>query len=432
MAERSPRIMIIAGEASGDLQGACLAQGIRRALPYAEIMGIGGCRMRDAGITLIEDSSSWSAIGITEAVKLVPRLLAALHRTKAHLAKTPPDLMVLVDFGAFNVRLRRSVHLPDTKTLYYFPPGSWKRNADHSALKGIVDRIVTPFPWSAENLRNQGFSADFFGHPLLDTTTPSSTRDDFCARFGFDPEKHIIGLLPGSRTHEVIRHVPAIIAAVNILRAQIPDLQFAVPVAPSISAGALAAEMRRVPGIAAGSFIDYTYEAGDTGTDGKSVLGSRLDSAPSRSDDQSGSRIRLLPGLATDLLYHARAAIVTSGTATVEAAILGCPMVIIYKVSSLAKLEYRLLGLKIKFIGMPNIILDREACPELIQDRATPQRIAAKMLPLIQETPARREMLESLRDVKNMLGEPGAVEKTVNVCMEMLDAQSSRVETHND
>ena len=228
------------------MHGACLALGIKEALPDAEISGIGGKRMRSAGVNLVDDSSSWGAIGITEALKLVPCLLIAKQKAKTYIQKNPPDILILIDFGAFNVRLRKAVDLPGMKTLYFFPPSSWKRDADYSSLKGIVDRIVTPFPWSADNLQKQGFDAEFFGHPLLDTARPSLSKSDFCERFGFDAAKPIIGLLPGSRLHEIILHLPVLIAVADILRIKIPDLQFAIPVAPSVSSDILIEELNKV------------------------------------------------------------------------------------------------------------------------------------------------------------------------------------------
>lgn len=420
MAGHPLKIMISAGEASGDLHGAYLALGLKEILSDVEIYGIGGRKMRSAGVRLIYDSSSWGAIGFTEALRLIPRLLYAKHKARIYLERNPPDVLILIDFGAFNVRLRKALNLPGLKTLYFFPPSSWKRNADYSSLRGIVDRIVTPFPWSADNLRNQGFNVDFFGHPLLDTAKPSLSKCDFCERFGFDINEPIIGLLPGSRLHEIMRHVPVLVAAASILQSKMPNLQFAIPVAPSVSFEILVDELKSVPWINAESYI--TDMSGIADKPSKHHLGvlRQLADIGYHNDSRLKTTIKLLPGMASDLLAYSRAAAVTSGTATVEGVIHGCPMVIIYKGSRLAEFEYKIRRMKIKYIGMPNIIMDKEVCPELIQHAAIPGNIADKMLPIIEDTPLRDSMIKSLGEIHKALGEPGAISKTVGTVLEML------------
>ena len=375
MAKDAPRIMIIAGEASGDLHGAGLAAKLKEMLPEADIQGIGGRRMHDAGVKILYDSSAWSAIGIAEALKVVPRLALAFWNLRANLKSNPPDLLVLIDFGAFNFQIARGLRRSGVKVLYYFPPSSWYRDADYTGLRDTVDRVVTPFPWSAEALRKCGIRADFFGHPLLDVVKPSLPRKEFCAQFGFDAERPIIGLFPGSRTQEIANNLPVLLTSAERLLESIPELQFAVPLAHE--------DEIKIP--------------------------------------VSPVHIKLLQGMAYDVLAHSRAAVVTSGTATLEAAILGCPMVIIYRGSRLTTLEFQLRrGQRIKFIGLPNIILDRPAIPELTAENASPRRISELMLKLIPDSPERAEMLSDLAKAKTILGEPGAVEKTARVVLEML------------
>ena len=375
MSARTPSIIIIAGEASGDLQGACLAAEIRRMAPQAVICGVGGRRMREAGVELLFDSSACGAIGTTEALKLVPRLSLVLLKLKARLNADPPDVLVLIDFGAFNVRLGKHAHSRGVKVLYYFPPGSWNRHSDGSRLKEVADRVVTPFPWSAELLNHAGIRADFFGHPLLDIVRPTLSQAEFCERFDLDPERPIIGLLPGSRKQEIVHNLPAQAEAARKLIETTPGLQFAIPLASSVDPKGV----RKI----------------------------------------AGEEIKILPGMAYDLLAHSRAAIVKSGTATVEAMILGCPMVIVYRGSLLTTLEFKLRRKRIKFIGMPNIIMDRMICPELTAKDASPERIAGLMIELIPPTPERAQMLKDLADAKAVLGDPGAIEKAARAVLEM-------------
>lgn len=377
MSAATPSIMIVAGEASGDLQGARLAAELKRIAPHLHIRGVGGRRMREAGVELLFDSSSWGAIGIAEALKLVPRLALILSKLKAHLNANPPDLLALIDFGAFNVRLGRHAHSRGIKVLYYFPPGSWNRDANCSRLIEVADRVITPFPWSADALKKVGIEADFFGHPLLDIVKPSMPKDEFCRQFGFHPERPIIALLPGSRRQEIIHNLPVQALAARKLSESIPGLQFAIPLAPSVD------------------------------PDGVKAI--------------SGKEIELLPGMAYDLLAYSRAAIVVSGTATVEAAILDCPMVIVYRGSRLTTLEFKLRRKRIKFIGMPNIIMDREICPELTAEEASPERIAGHMVELIPPTVERAQMIKDLADAKAVLGSPGAIQKAALAALEMIN-----------
>ncbi|MHB0999401.1 MAG: lipid-A-disaccharide synthase, partial [Armatimonadota bacterium] len=389
MTSHIKKITIIAGEASGDLHGACLAAGLKSVLPDADIQGIGSRRMREAGVRLLYDSSSWSAIGIAEALKLVPRLLITLKKLQKRLRRNPQDLIILIDFGAFNVRVCRSLQSTGTKVLYYFPPGSWNRNAVYDHLRGCVDKIVTPFPWSEDLLRKQGFDADFFGHPLLDVTKPTLSKEEFYARFKLDPERPVIGLLPGSRTHEIKHHVPVMTVAASLLQKSVPGLQFVIPVAPSVSVDGLARELGGIPWVDVESYV--RNESGAFLIGGKSELGIRnhIYNLLNGYHPNEAIHIKLVPGMTTDLLAHSRAAMISSGTATIEAAVLGCPMVIIYKVSGIASLEFKLRGKKIKYIGMPNIVADKLICPELILDNVTPENISNHMAQLVQKSTAR-------------------------------------------
>jgi len=428
MSSMTPSIAMVAGEASGDLQGALLAARLREMIPSVRIWGVGGPKMRDAGVKVVHDSSSWSAIGAAEALKAVPRLLLAFFKLASDLKSDPPDLLVLIDFGVFNLKVGRYLRPNGAKVLYYFPPTSWYRGTSYEKLEGIADAVVTPFPWSARTLEKQGFCAEFFGHPVLDSAKPSLSREDFCRQFGLEPQRQLVGLLPGSRAHEVEHNLPALVLAAGRLRESMPDLQFAVPLAPSISVEAVAQRLRRIPWLEVG---DLGLGSGSASTEGSSrhlslvqrirTL-SREDGFPEPAEPV---RVRLLSGMAHDVLAHSRAAVVTSGTATLEAAVLGCPMVIIYRGTRLSALEFKLRGRKIKFIGMPNIIADELVCPELIHRAASPSRITELMVELLADSPERRAMLTRLADVRAYLGSPGAVEKTAGVILKLLGLHPS-------
>ena len=419
MMSGGPVIAMIAGEASGDLQGARLATRIREMVPSARIWGIGGRRMREAGADLMHDSSSWSAIGFAESLKLVPGLIRIQSRLVRRIEADPPDLLVLIDFGAFNVRLARGVRGLGIKVLYYFPPGSWKRGSTYEKLQGLVDAVVTPFPWSAETLRRKGFRAEFFGHPLLDSAKPSLTEAEFRGGFGFDGSAGIAALLPGSRDHEVAHNLPAMIASAAGLSRPRPDLQYAVPIAPTVDIRALA------DGLQGMSWLDVRLDGRQEASTGRvrSRIAGSVKSLMRRdgiAEPPGPVTVNLLSGMSREVLAYSRAAVVCSGTATLEAAVLGCPMVVVYRGSRLMQLEYRLMGGGIGFFGMPNIIADEEICPELLQDDASPSRIAALLEPLLDETAERRRMLERLAETVSVLGSPGAVDKTASLALDLI------------
>lgn len=423
MTGKPPRIVIIAGEASGDSYGAGLASRLREIVPGADIRGTGGPKMREAGVRLLYDSSRWSAIGVSEALKLVPRLSIVLCRLGRFLRADPPDLLILIDFGAFNVRLARRVRSTVARIVYYIPPGSWNRQASYARLKGLADHVITPFPWSADALRKEGFDAHFLGHPLLDLSKPTLSTDEFHERFGFAKDRPVVALLPGSRPPEIAHNLPVlVVAAARLLRA-LPGLQFAIPVAPTVDAEGLARELRGVSSLRvelnSGEHVEQREREGLPSP----RLAGRICNLAVKEGLTQETRVvpvTLIRGMAADVLAHSRAAAVTSGTATLEAAILGCPMVIVYRGSRSAALEFRLRGKGIKFIGMPNIVLDRLVCPELIQDQANPGRIAQELHGLIGETPEREEMLNAFARIKGVLGAPGALDRAANAIADLV------------
>lgn len=418
MASGSPRVVIIAGEASGDTYGASLAERLcSRASNDVTIEGIGGRRMREAGVSLFRDSSTWSAIGIVESLRVVPRLMIVLARLKSWLRTNPPDLLVLIDFGAFNVRVARYAHSIGVKVLYFVPPGSWRRGATYARLRGLTDRIVTPFPWSEAALRELGFAADFFGHPLLDLVVPDLSRSDFCELCGFDPGQPIVGFLPGSRRQEIEHNLPALmVAAAELIEAQ-PGLQFAVPLAQTVDPSHITRDLLLFP------WLDVRQIGTARASDGlmrvpvaQSIRGMMRD----RARPTHRVRVALLSGMTGDVLAHSRAAAMCSGSVTIEAAILRCPAVIIYRGSALTRIEFRLLGRGIRYIGMPNLILDRFACRELLDHQASPDAIASWVRRLIDDSPERAQMLRDFEEVRSLLGSPGAIGRTVETILSMI------------
>ncbi len=355
------RLFISAGEASGDAYGAAIVAALQSNPSMAPIQAIGGPRLRASGADIVADSSTWGTIGIVQALTIAPKVTLAYHRVKRVLSRGEPGVLVPIDFGFFNIRLARYAKRVGWKVLYFVPPGSWRRDLQGKDLPQITDAIVTPFEWSAQILQAMGARSYWFGHPIKSLSAP------------IDPsvERRGVAILPGSRKFEIEHNLPVIAQAVEGL----PEVEFAV--ASTVDAGELS--------------MRWTALSGRTGDRFES------DSA--------------------QVLRRARAAIVCSGTATLQAAVARCPMVVIYRWSRFAGIQIKLFGLdkKIKFVSLPNILLDRPAVPELLQDAATPEAIRARIDALIANSPERAAQLEAFEEIDRITGPSDCIERTAEL-----------------
>lgn len=359
------RVFISAGEASGDAYGAALVRAIRAMEPAAAFEAMGARELREAGVRMVADASRISAIGVLRSLLVVPRASAAAYAVKRALAQGDPGLFIPIDFGFVNIRLAKHAKKRGWKVLYFIPPGSWKRDRQGADLAQLCDAIVTPFPWSADLLSKAGARVSWFGHPIKSLLSePAKTREG-------------LAILPGSRVQEIDHNLPAIAEALRGL----PPAEFAV--APTFSTGELQERWRRL--------------------------------APERLED------RFTAGDVAGVLGRARAAIVCSGTATLQAALMNCPMVVIYRFSKLMAMEAKLLRLdrKIRFISLPNIFLERAAVPELIGDAASPAAIRAQLEALKDDGPARQAQLEAFRQLNQLLGPSDCIPKTAELAVAM-------------
>ncbi|MCC6442934.1 MAG: lipid-A-disaccharide synthase [Armatimonadetes bacterium] len=373
-----PRLGIVAGEASGDLHGAALVAELKRQRPDLRFIGIGGRRLREAGVDIRFDSTGWGAIGIVESLRLIPGLLRIFARWKRVLRAEKPAGLILIDFGAFNIRVARFAREEGLRVFYYFPPGSWRRQPGRlEELAALTDIVVTPFPWHARHLKEAGANAHFFGHPALDVIRPAS-KEDFCRETGLNRSHPIVALLPGSRIAEVSHTLEVMLRAAALIGRQIPGVQYLVPASSHLAL----TKLRR-----------------------QADAWNRREASP----------IHIVEGRAHDCLNAAGLAIIVSGTATLEAAVLNTPMIIIYRGSWLMELEYKIRKPKFDHVGMPNILADQRICPELIQHEATPERIAELAVELLGD-PTRAQA--ALKDAVACLGGPGAVEKTARLLVQ--------------
>ena len=450
-------IAIISGETSGDLIGGALAREIHLLQPGVVLWGLGSECMRDAGVDVLVDSAGWGVISISQAIAKYPLLrFKVLPVAIKALRERRPDVVVLIDFGAFNRRVAREAKRLGLKVCWYFPPGAaWRRTGTKGAnLARITDLLVVPFEWSAERFRGLGANAVNVGHPVIERTLTGVSRREFAELFGLDASRPIIGLLPGSRLHEIEYLLPVLLDAARIIYRSVKDAQFVIGVAPGISRERIAAYLSQDDDLRerlGSAWLEFVREAetriirpvtrtanaltGKTQrmlvtVEGLVVPESTLrdrETAGQRSDKLRSAADRALPpivivkGATTEVMAHSDVLLTCSGTATLEAAAFETPMVILYRFSKLMELEARLLGLKkrIKMIGLPNILAQKMIVPELIQYDATPENIALHTLTLLNDAETRFEMKKQLHEIRLMMGEPGASARTAQLVLDL-------------
>jgi len=370
---------MVAGEVSGDLQGAHLMEAILHIDPKVQFFGIGGDRLERMGMRLLYHSQSLSVVGITEVLFKIRSILKALRRLKKSLDRERPDLIILIDFPDFNLRLAKIAHRKGIPILYYISPQVWAwRPKRVKLIAQWVKKMVVLFPFEVPFYEAAGVDVEWVGHPLLDIVKPTLSKEVAFQRFDLDPKRKTIALLPGSRTHEVKRLLPPLLASAQLLAKEMPDLQFIIPLAPGIHQRTLSPWMRDI-------FVP----------------------------------VKVVEGWAYEVMNLSELLITASGTATLEAAILGKPMVIVYKVSFFSYWIGRAL-IQVDHIGLVNLVAGKAIAPELIQKDVHPQRIAEEALRILRDPILRRRMTESMAEVRQSLGEPGAAQRAAAIATSLL------------
>ena len=381
------RILVSAGEASGDMYGAQLILALRRRDPSLEVFGAGGDRMRAAGCDTVIDARDLAVVGISEIVSHLPKIWGLFHRLIAAAEQHRPDLAIVIDSPAFNWRVARKMRQRAIPVVYYVCPQFWAwRQGRVRLLRKYIDKALVIFPFEEPFYCERGVDASFVGHPLADLPRPAIEREDYAAEHRLDPAKPWITVMPGSRVKEVRMNLPAILQSAETLG---PAYEFLLPVAPTLDR----------------AFLER-------------LIGS--------------SAIHLVPE-ALPALYHSRAGIIASGTATVEAALMGTPFVMVYRVSPITYL----LGkprVKVPHFAMVNLIAGQEVVPELVQRDFTCERVVARLRQILPDGLVRERMLEGLAGVKARLRGPdqhGArpVDRAAEAIFELLprpDLKTSR------
>ncbi|MBN2301258.1 MAG: lipid-A-disaccharide synthase [Lentisphaerae bacterium] len=361
---RNPKIMIVAGEVSGDMHAARLVEAITEQTSGASFFGIGGESMRKCGVKTVYDVEDMAVMGISEVLRKMTFFRRALNKMTEIAMEQKPDCVVLVDYPGFNMRLATRIHKLGIKTVYYISPKVWAWNQSRiPKMARVLNRLITIFPFERKYFENTGLQVDYVGHPLVDQAKASLAEPLQDLAWNGEPR---IAILPGSRTHEIARILPVMCEAAKRLELIRPASGFAIATpSPAIESTVrnVLATQKRIP-----------------------------------------SRLSVITGKTHQVLRQARAAMVASGTATLDASLMRCPMVIAYKVGILTSLLAHVL-LHIEHVGLTNIIAGQEICRELLQEKLTATALTNSIIPLIDDTSIRNQMLKDLDAVNSLLGE---------------------------
>ena len=373
----SLRVLLVAGEASGDLHGGDLVAALKRQISTINIFGVGGPALRSAGMDTIADSEAIAGMGLIEARDKVGALIRTYRQLKHILQTNAPDLLILIDFPEFNLRLAKVAKQAKVPVFYYISPQvwAWRKRRVYTIAKR-VDRLAAVFPFEPPFYAAHGCTVDFVGHPLVDRVRPTRSREDTLRQYGLDPQRRTIALLPGSRAQEVRLLLEPMLGAARQLG---EEYQYVVAAADTLNANELRQQIHP-------------------------------------------QTIRLVQGDTYNLVHASDLALVASGTATLETALLERPMVIMYRLAPLTYLLARLL-IDVPFIGMPNLIAERRVVPELIQGAVTPSRIAAEASRLLTDAQAYSVAQDGLREVRRRLGGGGAADRAASLVVEMLNSK---------
>jgi lipid-A-disaccharide synthase len=372
------KIMISVGEASGDLHGASVANALKLLQPDVQLVGMGGQAMRDAGVEIVYDIADLGVIGFVEVVKNLRRLFKLRDFLSDYMEQERPDVLVIIDYPGFNVRLAKVAQQKGIPVVSYISPSAWAWGKGRAKeLAQIVERVAAIFPFEADVYREAGAKVTFVGHPLLDIVKPAMEREEALRHFAAQADQYHILLMPGSRQQEITSLLPDMLAAGEKIVEQVPNCQFFLPVASTISREML-------------QNITDKYKIPVTLTVGNNY----------------------------DLMNICDLAIASSGTATLETSLMKVPTVIVYRLATLTYVLGKLL-VKIPNIGLPNIIAGRRIMPELLQSEVTPDNIASQSIALLTDTAIRERAMDDLTEVREKLGETGAVSRVAQVIMEV-------------
>jgi lipid-A-disaccharide synthase len=377
------KIFLSAGEASGEHYGALLMAEISRLAPQTEFFGLGGTRMAAAGLRRVVRAEDVAVMGITEVILHMPHVYREYRKLKASLRTERPDLAILIDFPDVNLSLAAELRRLQIPVVYFVSPQLWAwKKWRVKGVKRNVSRMLVIFPFEEAFYRAHGVAADFVGHPLADLDPPTVTREAFASENGLDASKFWVGLLPGSRARELHANLPPMLETARLLG---PGYEYLLPVAPTLKDS----EEQALAVQAKGTGVRVVHDA-------------------------------------RAVLQHARASVVASGTATVEAALIGNPFLVVYRVSRITYAVAQRV-VRVAHIGMVNLIAGRRIVPELVQHDFTASKVVEQLRPLLENEQARATMQSDLRTVGAALrvNSEGAIQHAARIALQLIPAEQS-------
>ena len=386
------RFLIVAGEASGDVHAARLVRELAAGGPV-QVRGAGGPNLRAAGVQTLVDMSELNVIGFSAVVKRLPVILRALRSLRAEAGRFKPHAAILVDSPGFNFRLGPALHRAGIPVVYYIAPQVWAWHRDRAKqMAAWVDHLAVVFPFEEPLFREAGVSTTFVGHPLLEELAPEVSEAQMRSELDLNPTQRVLGLLPGSRPQEIRALMPVLMDATARLSSYRPDLAAVLPLAPGLEPAAVAA--------AADARLTVS-------TAGRIAI------------ERGGVTVRLVRERTRSVMSVARACAVASGTATLETALTGTPLVVVYRVGALNYWIARRV-VRLETIGLPNIVAGEAIVPECVQHECTAERIAATLAPWLDDETARATAAQRLLRVRERLGEPGASRRAAALLRELV------------
>lgn len=373
------KILLTAAEISGDFHAANLVRAIKRIDADIEFVGTGGEKMRQAGVDVRATTVHMGTVGIWEGLRFYPSFLRIEKQIKRMLWEEPPNLLVLINSRDFNLRIARLAKKRGFRIIYYIAPPAWAW-PDWATKRTVRDitEVIAIFPFEVELYRKAGANVTFVGHPLVGMARPTLSKGEAYQEFGLTPDYPIVGLLPGSRAYEIDSLLPVMLRTADEIKRSLKGIQFLLPVADSVFEKRIARIVK-----------------------------------------ESGIDIKVINNNIYDVMNVSDLVITASGTATLEAACLRTPMIVVYKTSLTTWILGNIL-IKLPYVSLPNILAGRRIVPELLQFRVTPNRLANLALSLLEDSQELEEMKAELNKVTRKLGEPGAIERAARIVVKSL------------
>ncbi len=372
------RVLMIAGEASGDLHGSGVVRVLKSLRPGIDVYGVGGLGMRCEGMDVVVDSAEMAFMGFVEVLKNLRTVRRVERKLEGLLESRRPDVVVCIDYPGFNLRFARAAARRGIPVLYYISPQVWAWHRSRvRGMRGTVRSMKVVFPFEVEIYRRAGIDVEFVGHPVVERIGATMPRDAFFSRNGLDGTKKILALLPGSRLQEIAKILPVMLEAARMLTRG-GGVQAVLGVAPNLGMGAVQEYLKSAPEVMAVEQSTY------------------------------------------DLMAHADAALVTSGTATLETGWFGTPMVVVYRTSPVTYVIGRML-VDVPYIGLVNIVAGSKVVPELIQGALTRENLLREVTPLLCDASAAAAMRQKLAVIKERLGAPGASARVAQAVLDLAE-----------